>query len=168
MNYIVHTIEPRYQVFFDIRATYQCRTCSHYGKCHTCPPKIPPIDYWKKLVWSYKRGEIYIGLWDYTPDTFTQIRDESAKDLHHLLITREKECFEENKYWAASLMGGSCRLCPEGCGETCRFPEKARVAMEGAGIDVINTCARVGSPLPYYPHPNNGGKLARVGLLLVE
>ena len=40
--------------------------------------------------------------------------------------------------------------------------------MEGAGIDVIGTCALAGYPLPKYPHPNNNGRLARVGLLLVE
>jgi predicted metal-binding protein len=168
MNLQVVPIDPSEDVVFDIRATYQCRTCSHYGKCHTCPPEIPPMEYWQKLVRSYTQGELCISIWEYTKQTFDEVRYNSAKKLHEHLIQSEKECFNKNQYWAVSLVGGSCRLCPEGCGDTCRFPQKARAAMEGAGIDVIGTCALAGYSLPKYPHPNSGGTLARVGLLLVE
>jgi len=168
MNLTVIHINPSEEVVFDIRATYQCRTCSHYGKCHTCPPEIPPMEYWEKLVRSYSVGELCISTWDYTAQTFDEVRRKSAQHLHATLLQRERECFDLNKYWAVSLVGGSCRLCPEGCGDTCRFPQNARAAMEGAGIDVIGTCVIAGHSLPKYPHPNNGGKLARVGLLLVE
>ena len=160
---------PTWKIKFDIRATYQCRTCSHYGKCHTCPPKIPGFEYWKELVSQYLQAELFVLTAEYTHEDFDVIRRESAKELHSALIAAEKECFEKNQYWAASLVGGSCRICPEGCGESCRVPEKARAAMEGAGIDVISTCRMAGVRLPEYPHPKeNGGTLARVGLLLVK
>lgn len=162
-----YDINPARDIVFDIRATYQCRTCPHYGKCHTCPPKIPPIGYWKELVKSYTIGTLHILKCDYTNPTFDDVRRDSAKRLHSILLDAEKNAFNHNQYWAASLVGGSCRLCPDGCGETCRFPERARAAMEGAGIDVIGTCRKQKVTLPEYPHPNSGGTLARVGLLLV-
>lgn len=166
---IIKNLNPKRDVIFDIRATYQCRTCSHYGKCHTCPPEIPTISHWKELIQQYNCAELYVLLTKYTPASFDTVRIESAKKLHSMLIYREKECFSHNLYWAASLVGGSCRICSDGCGETCRHPEKARVAMEGAGIDVISTCKKAGVILPDYPHPTpENGILARVGLLLVR
>lgn len=126
------------------------------------------MGYWEELIQKYTVGELYVLLTKYNPDTFDTIRVESAKKLHSMLIYREKECFSNNLYWAASLVGGSCRICPEGCGDTCRHPEQARVAMEGAGIDVITTCKKAGVTLPEYPHPVPDGLLARVGILLVK
>ncbi len=155
-------------IVFDIRATYQCRICQHYGKCHTCPPNIPDTEYWKRLCRSYNKAELHVLTAEYTNETFDVVRVNSAKQLHLKLLERERECFVENKYWAAALVGGSCRICPNGCGPICKYPEKSRVALEGAGIDVITTCKNVGITLPKYPHPNSTGKLARVGMLLVE
>ena len=67
------------------------------------------------------------------------------------VMNGEAMAFKEGFYLAAGLIGGDCALCDE-CvgpqsGERCRHPFEARPSMEAMGIDVLETCRRVGLPL---------------------
>ncbi len=63
----------------------------------------------------------------------------------------EGEMFKDGFYKAFVFLAGPCSLCKEGCAkskqEPCRFGEKPRPSMEGAGIDVFQTARNNGFPI---------------------
>lgn len=164
-----HTVYPLKKVFFDIRATAKCMFCGHYGKSARCPPNIPGIDYWKKVIGEYGRGDLVVVTAQYAGTAeFEKVRVDSSLYLLKVLHSMEKDYFNQNKYWVLSFSGGSCRHCSECAGTVCKFPHISRVSMEGAGIDVFRTCEYHGVTLPKYPLPRDFGEMCRVGIVLVE
>jgi predicted metal-binding protein len=155
-------------ITFDFRTTYKCMTCSKYGSVATCPPNIPNIKYFKKLINCYSNSLLIIKEYKYRKNSFESKRNESSLRLHDILLYLEQQAFQRNFYWAASFIGGSCRKCSV-CGITkCKDVLKGRIPMEATGIDVRETCRKVGFTLSEFPHPKNRGILHRVGLFLLE
>lgn len=125
--------------FYDI-----CKTnaCGNFGRCWMCPPDIEPIDELMQRVRSYPFALLYqtIGTLE---DSF-DIEGMEAAAHHHARVSQKVHaavvplmangCFH--------LSCGGCNLC-ESCtrieNQPCRFPEKALIPMEGAGVDVYNT-----------------------------
>lgn len=164
----IKPISPN-DIVFDYRARGKCVFCPHYGKKATCPPNTDGVD-WERVIRSYSIGKLVKVEVDYETPTFSEAREKSARDLLTLLLEQEQQLFSVGKYWVHSFTGGSCRGCDcKDCGNGCRFPMIGRIPMEGAGIDVMETCRIAGMELPPFPHPNpEGGTIARVGLLLIE
>ena len=159
------------QIIFDIRTTYKCRTCDNYTKKPTCPPNIPDINYFEKLINSYGCG-IIVGLKNYykNVDDYNKKRDQSGMRLQNILQVLESEAFQKNYYWAISFIGGSCRGC-NSCptnDNMCVTPSKGRMPMEAIGINVIETCKKIGIEISPFPLPMENGELYRIGLLLLE
>jgi predicted metal-binding protein len=98
--------------------------CGGYGQRLTCPPCSPLPEQTKKMLEDYSYGLLVHG------DKYTKIR-EIVSDL-------EREIFLDGRHKAFGMGAGPCKLCSE-CPEFCRYPERARPAMEACGIDVYTT-----------------------------
>lgn len=151
-------------VFEKEKVFVKCITCQHFNKKPCCPPFDLKIDY-EKLIKSYDSAILVWIKKEFNKDTFKLIRKESTIALHKLLLQLEKEAFNLNLCFAVSFIGGSCKLCPEGCPPTkiCINPTDSRLPLEGVGVNVIKTCKKSGLRLASFPVKDH---LYRVGLLL--
>jgi len=122
------------KVVVDERVYYKCLYgCPNYGSSKMCPPNTPhPRDFERALR---KFG------WGVLVQTRPQ-------DITEIVVAVEREAFLLGHYLALGLKGGSCFLCSECTApdEPCRYPEKARPAMEALGIDVFATLENAGIP----------------------
>lgn len=149
------------QLAFEERVHLNCFHCIRYGVNWTCPPKIPQVDY-QKLICEYENLLLVYCKMPLTADKFEVVRRTSTNTLHHALLAAEKLLWESNYPLAISFMGGSCKLCPEGCDElACRHPDKARIPLEGIGVNVVKSAENVGLNIVFPPVDY----MFRVGLL---
>ena len=149
-------------VIFDDRAKLQCFNCRNYNKKLTCPPNIPDLNY-KEMISRYIKGLLVVVKMEFSEETFERVRMESTNKLHNILLKLEKIAFNQDNYFTTSFIGGSCKLCPDGCSSSCRYPEKARIPVEALGINVVKTVKRFGLELKF-PVKDY---LYRIGLLMV-
>ncbi|MBI4453608.1 DUF2284 domain-containing protein [Candidatus Woesearchaeota archaeon] len=151
-------------VFEKEKVFVKCITCQHFNKKPCCPPFDIKINY-KKLIKSYDFGILVWIREEFNKDTFSLIRKESTITLQKLLLQLEKEAFNLNLCFAVSFIGGSCKLCPDGCPPTkiCINPTDSRLPLESVGVNVIKTCRKIGLKLAPFPVKDH---LYRVGLLL--
>ena len=153
-------IEPSMLVFEE-RVRLQCFHCSKYGVNWTCPPKIPDIDY-RQLILEYDHTLLVYCRMSFTKENFTTVRRDSTNLVHRTLLEAEKRLWENNYPLAISFIGGSCKLCVQGCDpHRCRHPTLARIPIEATGVNVIKTAATVGLSIDFPPQDY----LFRVGLL---
>lgn len=117
--------------------------CGCYGNRWTCPPYSPTPEYTKKMLDEYSTGLLM------------QIEDIPAKKepkirvrLEKIVADIERELFLDGYYKAFGMAAGPCRLCRT-CDMTqdCKYPERARPAMEACGIDVYQTARNNGFTL---------------------
>ncbi len=149
------------EIIFDDRALLQCFNCKNFGKKHTCPPFIMDVDY-QEMFMKYKKGLLVIVKFDSSVD-FDTARFKSTNKLHQIMLKLEKEAFSQDNHFTISFIGGSCKLCPEGCDTKCRHPELSRMPVEATGVDVIETLKKFGLELKF-PATD---VLYRVGLLMI-
>lgn len=149
--------------YFEERVKMNCFYCKNYGLNWKCPPRIPQIDY-QKMVKEYAHGAFVKIELPFQRDNFQEIRSRTTNDLHHALLKMEKLLWERDCSMAISFIGGSCKLCKDGCGtERCNNPYMARVPFEAIGVNVIRTIEeQTGIHLGFPPKDT----LTRVGLLL--
>lgn len=156
---------------FDFRTTYKCFTCSKYNTVPLCPPNIPDYNYFQRLINCYKYGLIVVKEYKYNTDSeYEKARIESGARIQNILLFLEKQAFHRNYYWSISFIGGSCRYCGDKCNMNgkCNNKKYGRIPVEAIGIDVISTCKNIGIDIVNFPHPNDNGKLQRIGLFLLE
>lgn len=146
------------------RVKLQCFHCKNYKNKWTCPPRIPEIDY-IKLFYEYQNAAlVYCKMMFETMEEFDIIRVESTNILHRALLELEEILYKNNKPLAVSFIGGSCKLCKDGCNkEKCQHPDLARIPLEGTGVNVINLVREALDIDIVFPPVNY---LYRVGLLL--
>jgi len=149
---------------FEDRVKLNCFYCLRYNKNWSCPPKIPNLNY-EKIMNGYDNAILVYCSMPYQSDKeFIVIRRESTNLLHKTLLKLEKVLWENNYPLAVSFIGGSCKLCKDGCDkEKCRHPGLRRIPLEGVGMNVVKTVkACTGMNITFPPK----GKLNRYGLLL--
>jgi predicted metal-binding protein len=123
----------------------KCFHCKKYNGCWTCPPRMNHINY-EKFFGEYKNAILI----RYTKNTnsqeeYNQVRIDSTNILHRALLYLEKYLFTLDNYKAMSFIGGSCKLCKNGCAEDkCRDPYNARVPLEATGVDLIKSFKKAG------------------------
>lgn len=160
----VFIISPKDDLIFDDVVKLLCYNCKHYGVNLSCPPKVPDLDY-EKIIKKYEKGLIVIVEMGFKDKKgFDKVRVETTNKLHKILLELEKDSFNRGNHFTTSFKGGSCRLCPECCGEYCKQPAFSRISLEGVGVDVIRTIKKFGSNLSFPVKKEM--KLSRVGLLL--
>lgn len=129
---------------YEERVQLNCFYCSRYNTKWTCPPKIPPINY-KKIISKYNNLYILKYERNFQKEDFDVVRNESTNAIHRTLLQMEKFLYINNNSLAISFIGGSCKLCKNGCGkERCNNPGMARIPLEATGVNVIKTLENIG------------------------
>jgi len=130
----------------------KCRFgCDGYGRRLTCPPCSPAPEETRRMLKEYRHALLVHG-------------DEYA-DIQKIVSALEREIFLDGFHKAFALASGPCQLC-ERCGEFCKYPEKARPAMEACGIDVYTTARNNGFPIQVVRKRDCGGDY--YGVVLIE
>ncbi|HOV79977.1 MAG TPA: DUF2284 domain-containing protein, partial [Bacillota bacterium] len=146
-----------------------CANCPEYGRNLMCPPSVPPPSFFKKTLSTYKRGIIMRLDASLRSDPSVAGYGEAyayGARLHLAVYSVEKRCRQLGFTRSAGYIAGCCRLCGvcPGLGERCRDPEKARSSMEANGIDVLETCSRIGWKLEFPVKE----KVSWIGLILLD
>lgn len=130
-----------------IRAYCEENKCGSYGRNYMCPPHAGTLDEIRDRLKRYTRG--YLVQYSAEADMASQRKEViKTRDVFHGKILKLETYLEKqgaNGVWG--MTGGNCGLC-EICrvvdGKPCRHPEKARMSLEAAGVDVIGLLDRLG------------------------
>jgi len=148
-------------IIFEDRVKLNCFYCSKYNTNWMCPPRIPQLDYCK-IIGEYSNVAIVSISMDIN-NNFNDTRTETTVKLHKTLLMLEKELWNNNYPTAVSFIGGSCKLCKNGCAEDkCKQPGLSRIPTEATGINVIKSLKNIGIEIVFPPKD----KLSRFGILL--
>ena len=131
-------------IVFEQNMKIHCFYCGRYNNNWKCPPRIPDIDY-KAMMHEFKNAAFIYKDFAINEKNKDTIRNDSTNHIHKCLLTIEKFLYENNLSNALSFIGGSCKLCKNGCGkEKCNNPYLARIPLEATGINVVKTFEKKG------------------------
>ncbi len=145
-------------VVVDERTRLKCQVplCPHYNRALLCPPHVPPVSWFKSVLDRYERVlllQVRAPVGEGVSDQEEVL--QGAVKLHRIVNKVERAAYNLGFRFAAGLIGGHCRLCPECVGVhsnlPCRHPYEARPSMEAMGIDVGETLSKVGLTLKFPP-----------------
>jgi predicted metal-binding protein len=135
-------VSPPRQVFTATWVRLRCQYgCSEYGQCLTCPPHSPTPETTRKMLDEFQSAILLHGA--------------DWKSVRHAARTLERTIFLAGYHKAFAFVCGPCWLCKT-CAvakrkrdstSACKHPDKARPAMEAAGIDVFATARAAGLPI---------------------
>lgn len=149
--------------FYNICKT---NTCGKFGRCWMCPPDIGPIDSLMERVRSYRFALLYQTIGELEDSFDIEGMSEAARRHAQVSQAVQKAIAPLLTQACFHLSCGGCNLC-EHCtkieNKPCRFPEKALIPMEGAGVDVYNTTKD--TPLKYI---NGQNTVTYFGMVLFE
>ncbi len=150
------------KLIFEERVKMNCFYCGKYNLNWKCPPKIPKIDYKKMLNEFDNAAFVYLEK-KLLVHNYEAVRNDSSVQLHRALLECEKWLWKHGNVTALSFIGGSCKLCKNGCApEQCVNPYMARSSVEALGINVVKSVAQYGIHIHFPPEEY----MMRVGLLL--
>jgi len=134
---------------FEKRVCLKCFYCSRYDTKWTCPPRIPELDY-QKIVLEYGNAAVVICQLQLEGKPYEEVRTKSTNELHKALLYLEKVLWEMDNPFTLTFIGGSCKLCKNGCApDKCRNPGAKRIPLEAAGINVICSLEKVGIDISF-------------------
>ena len=147
---------------FSTSNALKCFYCEKYNTCWMCPPRIPALDY-QAIFSEYKNSAILYSRFEFDKDNYNSVRVESSVTIHKAVLNLESFLLQNNSSTYLSFIGGSCKLCKNGCGiEKCNNRYNARVSMEAVGINVVETLSKFGIEVSF-PVKND---MIRVGMIL--
>ncbi len=173
------------KVLVDERVRAKCAIpkCPMYSTNANCPPYVPELDFVRRMVNAY-----HYAIFTLTGTPPEAMAGSTAEDVrerqrlrrkNHEMISRlEAEAFHDGYYLALGLADGPCKslFCPElpcaalNNGEGCRFPLKARPAMESLGINAYMMAAEAGwdmYPIGRKTNPSDVGQGTILGLVFI-
>jgi predicted metal-binding protein len=182
---------PAGQIVVEARTVLKCRSgCPSYGKKLTCPPFVPTVDEFRKMLKDYEYALLakfeveaetdseiasnYLRF-QYDPDVSKEQKEkvtkflfDHAKDrrrIHSAVLELEKVAFTQGYPFAIGLFG-PCYLCEE-CNVkngVCIHPTMARYAEHVVGVNVEKTADKAGMTIhfPFVEKPD------RFALLLID
>jgi len=176
---------PVADIVLDERTLLKCLVplCSHYDVDLMCPPNVLPVSKFRDILKCYQSAiliKVDIPVSDLPGSggkkekqtgapkaEYMDTTRDAREKLHKIVCQIESLCLEGGYHFAAGLIGGSCPLCEECVGVKsglpCRYPFKARPAMEALGIDVMATAEKTGFHLSF----GQDDSRSWVGLVLV-
>ena len=192
---------PASKVIVDDRVRMKCQIprCYHYGRMLNCPPNVPTVDEFRRVLKLYKTALLIQTSNPIEGDINKYEREEvlkfcetqgimpkkkgggpsertkdfdntrlSALKLHKVINETELFAMSKGFPFALGLIGGDCMLC-NSCvgahsGKPCRRPYESRPAIEGLGIDVVQTSINAGLPFDIPPKK----EIVWTGLLLLQ
>ena len=171
-------------VVVDERVRLKCEVprCAKFGQYLTCPPYVMEVATFSRILSRYDwclLVQVEAENVDSTDKCSGRIAGSVLKEnlrRHHpyqlkllnIIEMVEAAAFKNGMRFAAGFTGGECVLC-ERCvddktSDPCRHPFRARPAMEGVGIDVIQTAENAGLPI----HLSSSENVLWTGLVLLE
>lgn len=147
---------------FEDRVKFNCFYCGKYNNCWKCPPKLPEIDY-RRMFSEYAHAAFVYGKYYFDDSNYQSVRNESSTLLHKTLLDLERFLWNQNNSMAISFIGGSCKLCKNGCGkDKCNNPYMARSPLEATGVNIVTSAAKYGIEIVFPPKDY----IIRLGLIL--
>lgn len=135
-------------IVFEERVKMICFYCGRYNKNWKCPPNIPQINYKKMFEEFNDVAVVYVKM--KVEENYENVRTDSSVILHKALLDCEKILWNNNRSEALSFIGGSCKLCKNGCGVNgCNNPYQSRSPVEALGINVLKTVEKYGMKLEF-------------------
>jgi predicted metal-binding protein len=168
---------PASEVFVENRVPLKCRTgCVGYGKKLTCPPYVPTVDEFRKILSEYRAvllvkfkspakadPDIVCSIYKYwldpdapiekkeQADAFWKEYFEYSKNILLTMLELEKIAFNAGNTLALALVNGSCRLC-ETCNVKngiCIHPSMARIPEHAVGVNMKKTAKNAGMAIQF-------------------
>ena len=168
---------PAEDIVVENRVVLKCRFgCDDYGKKLTCPPFVPKVDEFRKMLKDYKHAMIVkfkspadadadvsrnLLRSQYDSDMSRDIREKASKfwsdwkgDKKRILLAvleLEKAAFNKGYTLAVGFTSGSCGLC-EKCNlqaGTCLHATMARIPEHAVGINMKKTTEKAGIPITF-------------------
>lgn len=150
------------KLIFEERIKMNCFYCGKYNTSWRCPPKIPPIDF-KKMLSEYENAAFIYICMNLKEKDYSTVRNDSSVYLHRALLLCEKWLYENNNSTAISFIGGSCKLCKNGCApDKCANPYQSRTPVEALGINVVKSAEQFGIQIAFPAIET----MMRIGMLL--
>ena len=154
---------PASWVNIDERVRLKCTVprCNRAGQSPNCPPYAPDLDLVRRAIARYSWAILVkcdVDIETHRPGPRKSKEEQRAlhnfhKPSNDIVCALETQAFRDGYHLAMGFGGGSCvdYLCGGLPCEflksgNCRFPYKARPAMEGVGMDVLDLTARAGWP----------------------
>jgi predicted metal-binding protein len=170
-------IIPACNVIVENRVRLKCQVgCAGYGKKLTCPPYVPSVDEFRKMLAEYHYALIVKFHSTATADEQISLapqkmlldmsepkeaREKAAKfwddyftyskSILPIMLELEKTAFNHGNTFAISFVPGSCRLC-EKCNlenKMCIHPTMARIPEHAVGINIKKTADDAGMPVTF-------------------
>lgn len=160
-EYIIVPIKCE-DIVFEERVKMNCFYCGKYNVSWKCPPRIPSLDY-KKMFSEFNHIALVYCKYYFNEENYSLVRNESSIELHKTLLKFEKFLWDNDNSTSLSFIGGSCKLCKNGCGkEHCNNPYKARSPMEATGMNVVATAEKYDIKISFPPKDY----IIRMGMIL--
>ena len=154
-------ISPK-ELIFEENVKMNCFYCGKYNGNWKCPPNLPDIDF-PRMMSEYKNGLFTWVECSFNENNYQEVRSESSIILHRMLLDLEKQLWNLDFSTAVSFIGGSCKLCKNGCGkERCNNPYMSRSPPEATGVNIVKSAAKYGINITFPPKDY----IIRLGLLL--
>jgi len=153
---------PASYVKIDERVRLKCTVprCIRAGETPNCPPYAPDLDLVRRAISLYSQAILLkcdvSPIEDYIPRK-TKSKKERRRILSfhkksaEIVSALERQAYKDGYHLAMGFGGGSCKdylcnglICQYLDSGRCRFPQKARPAMEAVGIDVFDLVNKVG------------------------
>lgn len=148
---------------FEDRVKLSCFYCSKYNSNWKCRGQLPKDIEFESVFSEYENLAFVYHKAYFTEDNFSEVRTSSSIALHNLLIQLEGLLWENNYSLVASFIGGSCKLCKNGCGkDKCNNPGKARTPLEATGLNVIKSAQNANIEIIFPPKDY----IMRIGLIM--
>jgi len=179
-------IIPSSQIVVDERVRLKCVVprCLRAGETPNCPPYTPELDVireaFRKFTWAILLNTHVEPLEAYAPGSGQSKAEQRQTLLFHqktseIVYEIERLAYKNGYYLAMGFSGGSCKdylchglICQFMDSGRCRFPHRARPAMEAMGINVFDLIRKVGwEAYPLLDELNLVPYAISVGLVLV-
>lgn len=180
-------IIPASQIVVDERVRLKCTVprCLRAGETPNCPPYVPELDVIRKAFAKFSWGILLKThvepIEAYEPGRQQGKAGQDQSLLFHqktgeIVYEIERFAYKHGYHLAMGFGGGSCKdhlcrglICQFLDSGRCRFPLRARPAMEAMGIDVFDLITKAGWEA--YPLLDELGQIpcaTSVGLVLVH
>jgi len=180
-------IIPTSKIVVDERVRLKCIVprCLRAGETPNCPPYVPELELIRKAFAKFSWGILLkthvTPIEDYAPGTGKSKAGEQRTLLFHqksgkIVYEIERLAYKHGYHLAMGFGGGSCKdylcrglICQFLDSGRCRFPLRARPAMEAMGIDVFDLISKVGwEAYPLLDELSQVPCATSVGLVLVH
>jgi predicted metal-binding protein len=123
-----------------IRGLCRENKCGSFKNNYTCPPYIGTVEEISAKLKKFDKGLLFqysreIDVKNNRPGVI-----QTKLDFHEKILRIEQYLQEQGISPVWGMIGGNCGLCDvckAGANEPCLFPEKARMSLEAAAVDVI-------------------------------